>query len=480
MSRAPTSRLALGVAFALSFSVACKAQDGVLDAIFECNPEAGDAQCGTDENGEPMTCYVGSAQLGGQAFCTKRCDPTRKTDPGSHCTSSGALLATCQPNQNDVPCQSPLNCYRTDVFVDEGLCLLVPICPSSAEGSDVLDDRQCGISHPECAGDLLRTAASESSLQGLVQTSNLHCVRNCRNFACASEGLPEVCPSDFYTIDFGLPISCASPCDRFSCPPNFSCAASAGPGSPPLCLPGMPGVRCTNDDDCLVGVCLDTGAGFSQCTLPLPCDSDDDCLALGTNPSFLCAEGLPGGGRYCVSPIPFHGENCQTSDECSAELRCGSEACPPRFCSKFSVYQVAPERGDCRFDCDPAVGCPAFGGLPHACLEDGSCHPGTFGVPCKSSADCVSKLSCRTLPPDDQSRTDGSICTAGCDADADCLDSPWLGAGYCVDVPDPPSNARGYCRLARQNGRLCEKPAHCLSGNCVMQEGGSMLCEEAP
>lgn len=480
MSSASACRLALGVVLTLSSSIACKAQEDALDAIFHCNPNAGDAQCGTDENGEPMTCYVGSAQLGGQAFCTKRCDPARETDRGSHCTSSGALLAICHPTKNDVPCQSPLNCYRTDVLTDEGLCLSVPICPFSAEGGEVLDDQQCGISHPECAGDLLRTAASGSSLQAVLQTNNLHCVRNCRNFRCVPEGLPEVCPTEFYAFDFGLPTTCASPCDRFSCPPNFSCAASAGPGSPPLCLPGVPGVRCTNADDCLAGVCLDTGAGFRQCTLPFPCSADDDCLPLGKSPSFLCAEGLPGGGRYCVSPIPFHGENCTASDQCSAELRCGSEACPSRFCSQLSVYQVAPARGDCRFICDRAVGCPAFGGIPHACLEDGGCHPGTFGVPCTSSAECISKLSCQELPPDDQARTNDSICTAACNADSDCWDSPWVGPGYCVDVSDPPAGARGFCRLGRQDGRLCEKPTHCGSGNCVMTEGGPMVCKEAP
>jgi hypothetical protein len=481
MSGAFASRLALVLFLTSSASIACRADKSVLDTIFSCDPEAGDAQCGTDENGDPMTCYVGSAQLGGEAFCTKTCDPARHADPGSLCTSSGALLERCDPAEEG-NCPSPLNCYRTDILFDDGLCSWVPVCPFASD-EDTLDDSQCGLSHPVCAGDLLRELAVGTALEGLVRTNNLHCVSEppCALNECPGTGLAEVCPSAFFATDFGLPITCAAPCDRFACPPNFTCAKSSGPGSPLLCLPGVPGARCTSSEDCLVGDCLDTGAGFSICTLPTVCDSDDDCLIHGSSPPFVCVEGIPGAGAHCVSTIPFHGANCEDSSDCSEELLCGSEPCPPRECSQHSAFVLNPDHGECRFfACDSSGKCPAFGGLPHACLEDGSCFPGIFGVPCSSSSDCFANLTCETVPPDGRSRTDDeNICTTSCSDDDDCTSAvnPWLaGGGYCVPAPNAPPDTVGFCRAGAQPDRPCDKPAHCLSHTCVLTEGGSRVC----
>jgi hypothetical protein len=491
MSRASAIRYALAIVLSASASSACRAEESVLDAIFRCNPEAGDAQCGTDENGKPMVCYVGSAQLGGEAFCAKSCDPTHPTDRGFLCTSSGALLERCDPGANAGTCQSPLECYRTDVLFNEGLCMWVPICPY-VPGTIELDDGQCGISHSICAGQLLRDLASGSALSAALQTDHLHCVAQppCSMYGCSGTVLPEICPSEFYGTNFGLPITCAAPCDRFACPPNFACAGSSSPGSPSLCLPGLPGVRCTSSEDCLVGDCLDTGAGFSVCTEPAGCNTDDECLIFGTLPASVCLEGIPGGGGHCVSTIPFSGANCQDSSQCSGELRCGSEACPPRECSQYSPYELNPPHGDCRFSCDPRVGCPAFGGLPHVCLEKviadelgpsfGGCFPGTFGVPCSRPSECFANLSCETVPPDERSRSQHpKICTISCSEDADCTNeaNPWIGgSGYCVPAPDTDPGAVRYCRNGAQPGRPCEKDEHCLSGRCELQENGSRVC----
>jgi len=426
-----------------------------------------------------MTCYVGSAQLGGTAFCTKRCDPNRPAEPGFFCTSSGALLESCHPGAEDIPCQSPLGCYRTDLIRDDGVCLWVPTCEYGGEKA-THDDRKCGISRSICAGAVLQTLVSGSALESFIHTDNLHCVAEppCDTNGCPGTGLPEACPSDFYQIDFDLPITCGSVCDRFACPPNFACARSSNSGSPSLCLPGVLGMRCSHDEDCLVGDCLDTGAGFGECALPGGCQTHEDCLRLEMTPAFACIEGVDGDDPFCVSAIPFQGSNCEDSSQCAEDLRCGDGACPPQKCSWYSPFELDPAHGECRFSCDGE--CPAFGGLPHACI-DGACYPAMVGVPCSESSDCFEKLTCGAVPPDERSASSAPmICTVPCSDDTECTSmvNPWIADGYCVAVSDPPPAAKGYCRLGGRPGRPCEKDEHCASRSCGPTEEGLNRCRE--
>ena len=478
MSRAAAIRLGVALVLAAVASPACKADESALDAIFDCDPERGDAQCGTDENGKPMTCYVGSAQLGGEAFCTKACDPTVPTEPGYVCTSSGALLESCHPDDSDLGCPSPLNCYRTDIILNQGLCMWVPTCPYRSDGT--LDDSQCGFMHEVCAGHLLRDLAKVPRSKAFC-ASTIFSALPSRRVILNGCPIDERCPTSLLRGGRGLPIVCGAPCDENSCPPNFACARGSGSGAPSVRLPGIPGIRCQSSEDCLTGACIDTGAGFSVCTQPAECTIDADCPSIRTNYADVCVEGIPGEGAYCISPIPFQGANCENNDQCSEELRCGAEPCPPRHCASYSPYELNPTHGECRFTCTQAEGCPAFGGLPHVCLEDdGGCYPGIFGMPCTSSTECYANLTCGAVAPDIRSRSQApSICTVPCMDDDDCTFevNPWLGGGgYCVPAPDPPSDAVGYCRSGANLDRPCDGPEHCWSRNCELQEDGSRRC----
>jgi hypothetical protein len=239
-------------------------------------------------------------------------------------------------------------------------------------------------------------------------------------------------------------------------------------------------MRCTSSEDCIAGDCFDTGAGFSVCTLPGECSTDDDCLPLSSNPAFVCAEGVPGAASRCVATTPFQGANCDDSSDCAEELRCGVEACPPRECFHYSVVERNPQHGECRFQCDPEVGCEAFGGVPHVCLAEGGCYPGSFGIPCTRSSECLANLSCEAVPPDERSRTEEpKICTVSCTEPIDCTSSvnPWLGlGGYCVPAPDAAPGTVGFCRIGAQPGRPCDKPEQCLYRKCELDESGVRVC----
>jgi hypothetical protein len=478
MRRAAATRFAFALALSANVLCACRADESVLEAIFPCDLDGGDEQCGTDEDGRPMTCYVGSAQLGGQAFCTKSCDPEGEVPLGFVCTSSGALLETCNPDPEEGnTCQDPLQCYRTDVVFDEGICLWLPLCPYEDGSATELDNSQCPFSHQLCAGSLLRGLSSLP-----LRVNNLHCIadRCDQRLPCPTTTQPaEVCPTEFYNPPYQVPVTCAVRCDKYTCPPNYTCIASPSSGAPPVCLPGIIGMRCASSEDCLAGTCIDTGAGFSVCTSEGGCDNEVQCQLLGTNPPFACAEGIPGGGAYCVQTIPFHGSNCESDDQCAEELRCATGPCPRRKCARYSPFELNPSHGECRFECEDR--CTAFGGLPHACLPDGSCYPGTFSVPCRELSDCVENLVCASVPADERSRgNDPKICTASCSTDSDCNGSvnPWLAAGYCVPSPEAAPETVGFCRLGASAGAPCEKPEHCAFRCCLPGVDGGVCGEE--
>ena len=100
-------------------------------------------------------------------------------------------------------------------------------------------------------------------------TDNLHCLQS----GCMTTGTD--CPPGETCLPVALPYNavpdiCVPNCDgNLRCPPNFVCSrAVSGPAAPLVCIPGLPGSRCAGPQDCLVGDCEDTEAGFSVCTTP--------------------------------------------------------------------------------------------------------------------------------------------------------------------------------------------------------------------
>jgi hypothetical protein len=293
---------------------------------------------------------------------------------------------------------------------------------------------------------------------GPLQADSLQCIQG----ACKSQG--SACPPDqaclleIYASEGMLPDICVPKCRAGTCPPNFACAQSAvAPGSPAVCLPGIPGARCTTNIDCLFGECLDTGAGFSVCALPLPCRPMDYCSTLnGPVDVFVCAEGVPDRPR-CVTTRPFVGPNCQMIDDCVPDS--GQQ------CLWLSPTQASPKHGDCRLPCNTDGRCDTRGGIPFFCLgekHEGGCYPSGFGMPCLDDTECLMGLSCKTVGPDARSRTNYSpnICTIPCTTDAECDANPLTFHGaFCQ--PET-----GFCRLAGETGLPCTQDTHCRSRHC--------------
>jgi hypothetical protein len=419
------------LACALAGMFACKARHAQFyGEAYACDPTASRDPCGTTEDGKSMVCYA-AGRLGGSNFCAEACDPAQPVDdPRYTCVSSGALLQRCHPNQDaadpSAGCPAKLQCYRTDLVADEGVCLMMRVC---AQDQDCPGDGARRV----CAATLVREMYPLPALK----VDHLQCLQT----SCQSGGSlckdGESCLGNFYDYGAQVPDICVPNCDaNLNCPPNYACSISpAGPGSPPVCLPGLPGTRCVADQDCVIGDCVDTGAGFGECVIPSPCASNLDCAALnGPGSSFVCVEGVPGAGRRCIRLAPFSGTNCADTSGC----RQGQE------CYWYSPYQSDPTHGDCRVPCEADQSCPARGGIPHICLAagEGGCYPTNFGLPCASASDCLAEFTCSTVSPDERTRlTSPTICTMPCATDSDCQTHPLIreNGGFCREGLAAPS-----------------------------------------
>jgi hypothetical protein len=429
---------------------ACQvAEDSFYATVFPCSIAAAANQCGTTKSGTPMVCYPGSQFGGGSDFCTEACDSTGGVvEPGYVCLNSGALLKSCMP---DPPagtpngCPTGLNCYRTDIGSNQGVCLMMQVCTVD---NDCTDSRR-----PRCAATLVH------QIEPLITTDHLECVQP----TCATSGsacqIGESCSADYYNTGQSVPDICLPNClGSGECPPNYACARGpAAPGSPAVCIPGIPGERCDREEDCIWGDCLDTGAGFNECILPLPCTTDLDCAVLDApNQTFACT------ANGCVGLTSFHGSNCMADADCQSGEQCFG----------YSPHGVTNGHGECRVACAADLTCATRGGVPQVCLEGGAggCYPGEFGLPCTQSSECLSEFTCLTVSPDPRTVIDSpSICTTSCGTDDDCQSNPLIrSGGFCED---------GLCRLTGVSGASCDRDTQCQNGLCLTgSTSGSGQC----
>ena len=413
--------------------VSCTVDDTLDDRLWRCNADAASTDCGT-KDGRPMACW--------QGYCMSSCDPNEPVPNGKICLEDGVLLDTCSPLED--ACPGDLNCYRTDLLNDDGVCVPFRTCDSH-------DDCSQGI-RDNCAGLVLKEYIGEDVS---FFSDHFQCVAKRCGAGMMDCPAGERCLDETYRVAGRYPDICLPSCEHDeACMPNFACMQSeAAPGADPICVPGVPGVRCTSDLDCLVGKCADLRVGFGICTIE--CDDDDDCTILEREPLYFVCAGEGDGPKYCVNPTPFGGANCNIDDP----------HCPEETpdCLLYSPWGVA-QSGECRRPCDGNGRCSPRGGLGHVCLgEDGEggCYPGVFGIPCKDHDECVKPLRCLPVTPDGREIVvSDHICSFECDQDSDChAKNETGGTGYC---------AERVCRVQGLPGSPCERAEHCRSNQCDM------------
>jgi hypothetical protein len=462
-----------GLAACLSLNlviVACSIDNRHLSA-FECDIAARDPHCGTDRDGQPLTCFPAS-QLDGIDFCTPSCgEPMSLPDEAAVCVGGSAKLASCHPDDTtsvDGPCgRSDLGCLRTDVTTDEGVCLTMQPCTRDSDCPNPVRTSCAATFLNELYAKVPPSGDPRDPYHSYWRSDHLYCLqRGCKaggtNCAPGQSCLPVLVAAAAQPPDICVP-NCDSQ-DR--CPPNQFCWSKlSGPGSPHVCLPGLLGFLCESDIDCVVGKCVsdnepDEALRLNLCTLP--CQHDDECARYDSDQGrFVCVLEGSGAGR-CATPDAYRGARCFNDGDCTRDE--GTKCV-------FSSRPISPgDQGTCSRLC-PSDGSPCTprGGFGHVCLDftvahDGSrrpgCYPGYFGLPCTADDQCVGDLKCATV-------VDGGpkICTALCQSDDDCAGDRWVvdSGNFCTGTVCAPKLTKDApCAGDNQCGSNS-----CVAGKCV-------------
>jgi hypothetical protein len=443
-------------------------EEAFQERVFSCDTAAPDPLCGTDSDGNKMTCFA-ARQLGGSDFCVQTCgQPMSLPAEDAMCVQGGAKLKACNPTEDPmVGCGRPeLGCLRTDVTSDEGVCITMNPCS---------DDTNCR--------DFVRSTCATTFLKQLYKgkpdlaADHLYCLQEgcIANNAACSPG--ETCLKTVIPKAANPPDICVPNCDsNLQCPPNHFCYRKiSGPANPAVCIPGLLGFVCGSDVDCLVGKCRSDnagdptqGPGLNLCTIS--CSRDDECQAFDSEQGrFVCAPD----GR-CVTPEAYRGATCNTTADCVRD--------PGTICVRFPPDTSSdPDTGTCLRPCDADFTCPPRGEIGHACLpfptDDNDmptpvCFPGYFGSPCFDRSACaVPELQCAGADLSDPANPKPGACTIVCTSDSDCQQNRWTaGSSYCG------SPALPVCLPLRDDGTACDADNQCSSKHCEKNAMGAMTC----
>ena len=461
----PPALLAALVAVPVALAGACQVdRDAFYQQIFGCNPNAADPACGTDQDDRPMAC-VPAYQLGGRNFCAPGCDVavSPPLDATSVCLPSGppgpvsgGLLQRCDPSSNVFyPCgHEQLSCLRTDLVADEGVCMTVNTCGQDTDCRDPV--------RAKCMGELLR----ETYPAGGLKSNRTYCLQvGChRDQSACSPG--ETCLREVLPLSLNPPDICVPNCDaNRNCPPNYFCYQDLYSSiSPPICIPGLIGLRCRSSIDCLFGECVETGAGFRVCSTP--CTNDAECTRYNSVHGGLFCNGQ----GWCAGVRGFDGAFCFEGQD----MQCKN---PGEIC-----VRVEPGRalGRCLFPCTPGGKCASYGGVAHTCRppmdqvgrrlvesERWVCAPGMLEQVCFADDECIAPLTCLPLDP---AAPGEKICSVRCTSDETCPLNRFGRRGWCqADV--------GLCKDARPDGAPCIRGPQCVSGRCT-GSGDTAVCAD--
>ena len=355
----------------------CTVDGDFLDHdLFPC---AGPSDCGPDWGCLRATPYA-------EDFCAPDCSVYACDGVCSEQDGRSLCLRGCRILEDGTTSECPgkgFVCIRTSAERDDGICYPVTACDSSAE---------C-LPEEVCLTDFVDLAPDASA-------SRYYCAPR-SSVTCPPRTTPVVIGE---SVDLCL-ATCDPPDTR--CPPGFGCLEQAAVFSDDavLCFPGLYGVPCDDDTNCLLGRCTDTGAG-SQCTVT--CDE---------------AGRLAGG--------------------------CGG------LLSLASVVEALA------FECDPTAG--EEGQLPREggglCVTRSS-----IGFVCTTPESdayvCQDGLDCRTFPT---ASGEVRLCTRDCAVDTQC-NGPGAETAFCST-----GSGGGLCLPKGAAGSRCERNHECLSGVCEAQ-----------
>jgi hypothetical protein len=350
--------------------------------------------CTTAEDcGEGQGCAEGNVYSAD--FCRPACDPNDPSSCDGVCTANGACLGACTiaTDGTGIGCSGDFVCVRTDALRDEGICYPAIGCSRTADCTTALGEQW------QCLNDALGLPAPTAAQD--LRFDNMYCT-----------GAPDAegrCPQGYLVYRYANVegeeiVLCYAPCELDAdgpfCPPATTCFRGFGelagtPNTPP-CLPGIWGLPCADDTQCLIGRCL-----------PIDASGQRACTE-------TCADAERYGGCTGLEELS---EAFGTLTRMSCENVAGQDVCVPRFDMLSLCHQL---------DCVADVPCTdvlfSDGVRAHVCIRS-----------CVTAEDCA-------------------VGTGGVAADYRCLDAG--DANVCMRKR--PLGARCDADLDCREGRCCE------------------------
>ena len=427
----------------------------------------GDKGCGyaLAPNGQP--CEDGAACTLGDLCKNGQCTPgTATCDDGNLCTDDtcdGA--AGCKHLDNDRPCDDGNACTYSDRCY-KGSCLDGP--PNECNDGNPCTDDACdaatGCKHVANTA----TCNDNNACTGGDWCSDMQC----------KPGAKVVCDD-------------GDPCTNETCDSLKGCKSvpipdPCDPGNPCIANPSGPGCKCTADDKCASGFCIDTPEG-QQCA---------GYCASSCKDGFKCATASGPGGDVVNICVPKYGKVC---NPCSKNADCegpgnGGARCVDHGDAGAFCGSACTVDGDCPAGHACAIGKDVAGQTSKQCVvKDGGdctcsqaakdlqlsseCY-GVAGVACVGRRTCLqSGLTQCTL----SSVPDLELCDAkdnDCDGQTDeatCDDGNACTADTC--------NGSGGCSHSHgENGQQCDADLSactqdlCLNGKCTA--GPVVVCDD--
>ena len=375
-----TSKTTLLCTLALAaFFTACTIDDSPLDTrLFACT---NDGSCGDGWGCKRATPYA-------LDFCAERCTPGDVASCDGICTRDNLCLRGCQIYDDGTTSACPSRdyaCIRSSIERDSGVCYPVTVCALDAD---------CPI--------------GQACLSEGFGTDQLYCVPSAAAAACAPGS---VSAAGVFNTDAPY---CFPTCeDADICPPGFGCLTQASLlGTPEmpvadLCIPGIYGVACDDDSNCLQGRCLDTGAV----------------------------------GRICTM-------SCNEASRQFGALGCGGLSRGASFDGFFEM------------ECDAGAGGGADGGLCSVRYAVGwpSCTPPGGAYPCVSDPPGIECL------PLDLAGVRYDICSRACTSHAECNAARDGDRNFCAGLA---ASGSGICYPRGGAGDSCFDGMSCRSGICA-------------
>jgi len=374
-----TSKTTLLCTFALAvFFAACTVDDSPLDTrVFACT---NDGSCGDGWGCKRATPYAVD-------FCAERCTPGDVRSCDGICTDDGLCLRGCQINPDGTATACPsedYSCIGTSIESNSGVCYPVKVCAA---------DTDC--------------PAGQACLSEGFNVERLYCVPNSSVAECAAGS---VSASDLLGAAFPYCFPTCRTSDSV-CPPGFGCLTQLALFTEPACIPGVPGVSCKDDSNCLIGGCRDVG----------------------------------GVGRICTI-------TCN-----DASRRYSADGCT-------GLAEFAGFDGLYTMECDTAAGGGIDGGLCSVRYQLGwpSCTPPGMAYPCASTP-----AGTECLPVDVDGDTI-NICSRSCTSNLQCNVGTSI-RNYCAGL----GAGSGICLPRGAPDDPCFVDDACRSDNCVGAAGTS-------